>query len=59
MKSNSISLLNELTVYSQSHRRDCNLDISMLPILEEVETIYEDEQNPELSIFRTIIPSSF
>jgi hypothetical protein len=64
VKSNSISLLNELTVYSQSQRRSCNLDISMLPVFEETQDIISEEEievdeiyDSKLSIFKTVAPT--
>ena len=55
-KSNSITLLDDLAVASQSRRRHCNLDTSMLPIIE-----IEEDPKPEMSdnrpsVFRTIVP---
>jgi hypothetical protein len=58
-KSNSISLLNELTVYSHSQRRVCNLNYDMLPVIELPEDIITEDvdQEDEPDIYRTIAPT--
>lgn len=53
-KSNSIQLLDDLAVQAQSRRRHCNLDTSMLPILEDPQPVLDDNRP---SIFKTIVPA--
>ena len=53
-KSNSIQLLDDLAIHSQSRRRNCNLDTSMLPIM-ETEEPGEFIMDTRPSIFKTIV----